>query len=112
MALALDRGNATPMAVANAARVKMATPLRLFILNLIVFIINFARRPNGLARLDGSIQLMCSGRAPATTPGSISRGSAAVEFQARRPPPSSGASRHLLPEGEGHKEVVATRLSR
>jgi len=26
--------------------------------------------------------------------------------------PSSGASRHLLPQGEGHKEGVATRLSR
>jgi len=28
------------------------------------------------------------------------------------PPPSSGAARHLLPEGEGHQEVVAARLPR
>jgi hypothetical protein len=81
MALALDRGSVAQMAVASAARVKTATALLFFMGFLILLIINFARRPNGLAGLDGFIQLICSGLAPATTPGSISRGSAAVEFQ-------------------------------
>ncbi|WP_332820754.1 hypothetical protein, partial [Pseudomonas sp.] len=69
------------MAVASAARVKTATALLFFMDCLIVLIINFARRPNGLAGFDGFIQFMCSGLAPATTPCSISRGSAAVELQ-------------------------------
>jgi hypothetical protein len=83
MALALDSGSVAQMAVASAARVKTAIALVFFMDCLIVLIINFARRPNGLAGFDGLIQLICCGLAPATTPCSLSRGSAAVEFQAR-----------------------------